>query len=185
MIHSLTGIYAITGNPDHLELAEKFYHNNVLDPLAERRDELEGLHANTQIPKVRGVARIHELEVNKDYETIAKYFWDQVVNAHSYVNGGHGHEESFGEPNQLSGRLHHTTETCNTFNMLWLSRMLFSWEPHGRLMDYYERALFNHILASQNPESGMFKYKGYLDMPPEAILWYRCLSEHRRPTNER
>lgn len=129
MIHSLADVYAITGNPDHLELAQKFYHNEVLDPLSERRDELDGLHANTQIPKVRGVARIHELEVSDNYETIAKYFWDQVVNAHSYVNGGHGHEEYFGEPNQLSDRLHHTTETCNTFNMLWLTRILFSWEP--------------------------------------------------------
>lgn len=165
MIHSLADLYAITGDPAHLELAEKFYHHEVLDPLADRRDALEGLHGNTQIPKVRGVARIHELTGNRDYRTIAEYFWNQVVSAHTYVNGGHGHEEYFGPPNQLSDRLSNTTETCNTYNMLWLTRMLFAWEAEGRLMDYYERALFNHILASQNPETGMFKYKGYLDMP--------------------
>ncbi len=165
MNHSLANLYAVTGDSLHFELAQKFYHNDVMDPLANRRDELEGLHANTQIPKVRGAARIFELTGDKDHHTIATYFWKQVVDAHTYVNGGHGHEENFGPPNQLSDRLHHTTETCNTFNMLWLTRFLFSWEPDGKLMDYYERALYNHILASQNPESGMFKYKGYLDMP--------------------
>ncbi len=165
MNHALADIYAITDDPRHLELAEKFYHNAVLDPLADRRDELAGLHANTQIPKVRGVARIHELTDNPDYHTIATYFWDQVVDAHTYVNGGNSHQEYFGEPYQLSDRLTHSTETCNTHNMLWLTSMLFSWEPDGRYMDYFERALFNHILASHHPETGMYKYKGYLDMP--------------------
>lgn len=165
MIHSLANVYAITGNPRHLKLAEKFYHHEVLDPLSNGKDELEGLHANTQIPKVRGVAKIHELTDKQDYHTIADFFWNQVVSSHTYVNGGHGHEEAFGPPNQLSERLNHTTETCNTYNMLWLTRMLFSWNPDGELMDYYERALYNHILASQNPETGMFVYKGYLDMP--------------------
>lgn len=165
MIHSLADIYAITGDSTHLALARKFYHNEVLDPLSEQRDELEGLHANTQVPKVRGVARIHELTDNSDYHTIATYFWNRVVDAHTYVNGGNSHEEYFGPPYELSDRLHHTTETCNTSNMLWLTGILFSWEPDGKYMDYYERALFNHILASQNPKSGMFKYKGYLDMP--------------------
>lgn len=165
MLHSLADVYAITGDPRHLELSQKFYHDDVMNPLAERRDELNGLHGNTQIPKVRGVARIHELTNNKKYETIAKYFWNEVVNAHTYVNGGNGSEEYFGAPNKLSDRLSQTTETCNTYNMLWLTRILFSWEPQGKYMDYYERALYNHILASQNPESGMYKYKGYLDMP--------------------
>ncbi|MBS3808516.1 MAG: glycoside hydrolase family 127 protein [Bacteroidales bacterium] len=165
MIHSLADIYSITGDPKHLELAKKFYHHDVLDPLAERRDELDGLHANTQIPKVRGVARIHELTDNPKYHTIATYFWDQVVHAHTYVNGGNSSSEHFGKPHQLSDRLKHTTETCNTHNMLWLTNILFSWEPGREYMDYYERALFNHLLASHNPETGMYKYKGYLDMP--------------------
>lgn len=165
MPHSLADLYAITGNKMHLELAKKFHHDQVLKPLSNRKDKLAGLHANTQVPKARGAARIHELTGDKDHKTIARYFWKQVVNAHTYVNGGHGHEEYFGPPNKLSDRLNHTTETCNTYNMLWLTRFLFSWKPDGKLMDYYERALLNHILASQNPESGMFKYKGYLDMP--------------------
>ncbi len=165
MNHALADIYAITGDPKHLELAEKFYHNDVLDPLSERRDELAGLHANTQIPKVRGVARIHELVEKPDYHTIATYFWKRVVEAHTYVNGGNSHQERFGEPFQLSDRLTHSTETCNTHNMLWLTSMLFRWEPRGDYMDYFERALFNHLLASHHPETGMYKYKGFLDMP--------------------
>lgn len=165
MNHSLANVYAITGNPKHLELAEKFYHHDVLDPLAEGRDELAGLHANTQVPKIRGVAKVHELTNKPKYHSIADFFWHQVVDAHTYVNGGHGHEEYFGQPYELAERLNHTTETCNTHNMLWLTRMLFSWEPDGKLMDYFERGLYNHILASQNPETGMFVYKGYLDMP--------------------
>lgn len=181
MNHSLADIYAITGNPMHLELANKFYHRSVLEPLAAGRDELEGRHANTQVPKMRGAARLHELTGRNDYRKIATFFWDTVVHHHTYANGGNSAEEHFGPPDRLSDRMSNTTETCNTYNMLKLTRLLFFWEPKGELMDYYERALLNHILASQHPETGMVKYKGFLDSPARKHFsdpvdsWWCCV----------
>lgn len=159
-------LYAITGKQRYLELAEKFYHKAVLDPLSQREDKLAGLHANTQIPKVIGCARIYELTGDKKFETIADFFWDTVVGHYTYANGGNSADEHFGRPDHLAARMHDTTETCNTYNMLKLTRHLFTWEPRADYMDYYERALFNHILAHQHPkEGGRLVYKGFLDMP--------------------
>ncbi|MBN2131563.1 MAG: glycoside hydrolase family 127 protein [Sedimentisphaerales bacterium] len=163
----LADVYAITGNQRHLDLARKFYHRAVLDPLAQGRSPLPGLHANTQVPKIIGCARLYELTGEEKYRQIAELFWDRVVHHHSYVNGGNSAWEHFGRPDELAQRLGDTTETCNTYNMLKLTRRLFLWQPRGELMDFYERALLNHIVASQNPVTGMTKYKGYLDMPAQ------------------
>lgn len=159
MNDALYNVYAITGDVRHLELANKFYHKKVLDPLAQRKNELAGLHANTQIPKVIGASRSYELTGNRNHHTISSYFWHTVTHEHSYCIGGNSNYEHFVEPGNLSGELSNkTTETCNTYNMLKLTRHLFAWNPSAELMDFYERALYNHILASQNPETGMVCY---------------------------
>lgn len=159
MNDALYNVYAISGNPAHLQLAGKFYHKAVLDPLSQEKDDLAGKHANTQIPKVIGASRSYELTGDEKGRTIARFFWDIVTHDHSYCIGGNSNYEHFGEPGQLSGELSNkTTETCNTYNMLKLTRHLFSWEPSASYMDYYERALYNHILASQDPSTGMVCY---------------------------
>lgn len=156
---SFAEMYSITGNEAYLQLAKKFYHKAVLDPLKEQRDELSGKHSNTQIPKVIGVARLYELTGEQGYHTIASYFWNQMVDHHSYLNGGNSDHEHLGLPGQLNDRLSEfTSETCNTYNMLKLTRHLFTWDVQSRYFDYYERALYNHILASQNPGNGMVCY---------------------------
>ncbi len=155
----IMSVYGITGEAKHLELANKFYQKAILDPLSQQKDELSGKHANTQIPKIIGAARAYEMTGIEKNQTIASFFWQTVVHNHSYVTGGNSEYEHFGNPGQLSGRLSaSTTETCNTYNMLKLTRHLFSWNPEAAYMDYYERALYNHILASQNPETGMVCY---------------------------
>ena len=156
-------LYALTGESRYLQMAEKFYHKFVLEPLAHEQDHLAGLHANTQVPKIIGAARLFELTSKPRYATIAKFFWDRVVHHYSYVNGGNSYYESFGQPDKQVGTLHDTTETCNSYNMLKLTRHLFMWRPDAEQMDFYERVLLNHILAHQNPETGMFVYKGFLD----------------------
>lgn len=159
MNESFAEMYAITGNKTYLDMAEKFYHKAVLDPLKEQRDELEGKHSNTQVPKIIGAARMYELTGNKDYHTIATYYWDRMVNHHSYLNGGNSNYEHLGAPDKLNDRLSaSTSETCNTYNMLKLTKHLFSWDAQASYYDYYERALYNHILASQNPDDGMVCY---------------------------
>ncbi|MCS7090284.1 MAG: glycoside hydrolase family 127 protein [Verrucomicrobiota bacterium] len=155
----LAELAARTGKPVYLDLARKFYHQAILDPLAEGRDELNGKHANTQIPKAIGAARIFELTRDAKYANVASNFFHIVVNHHTYANGGNSLGEHFGPPGRLNDRLGPATaETCNTYNMLKLARALYRWRPDAALGDYYERALWNHILASQHPENGQVLY---------------------------
>jgi uncharacterized protein len=159
MNESLAELYSRTGNEKYLKLSRRFHHKAVLDPLTRREDRLRGLHANTQIPKLIGLARRYELTADSSDRTAAEFFWDRVVNHHSYVTGGNSDGEHFGPPDKLNDRLtQNTTETCNTYNMLKLTRHLFEWHASAQYADYYERALYNHILASQNPDDGMVCY---------------------------
>lgn len=159
MNDALVNIYALTGNKKYLDLSYKFYDKKILDPLAARQDSLSGKHSNTQIPKAIGSIRRYELNGDKKDQTIAKFFWETVTQNHSYVTGGNSNYEYLGEPRKLNDRLtDNTTETCNTYNMLKLTRHLFALEPSASLMDYYEKALYNHILASQNHDNGMMCY---------------------------
>ena len=155
----LANIYAYTGNKKYLDLSYKFYDEFVMGQLAKRIDPLPGKHSNTNVPKAIGSATQYELTGNERDKTIAGFFWESMVRHHTYVIGGNSNYEYCGKPDSLSERLSdNTAETCNTYNMLKLTRHLFSWEPSGDLMDYYERALYNHILASQNPTDGMMTY---------------------------
>ncbi len=152
-------LYAVTGNPEHKKLAECFYHNSIMDPLAAGQDRLSGLHANTQIPKITGAARGYELTGDGTLKTIAEFFWKTVTDYHTYANGGNSEGEYFFDRGTMSSHLSpYTTETCNTYNMLKLTRHLFEWTAEAGYADYYETALYNHILASQDPETGMVCY---------------------------
>lgn len=147
------------------------YHEAIMRPLLEGRDELAGKHANTQIPKVIGEARLYEVAGDGDGRKIAENFWEQVVNHHSYVIGGNSENEHFGLPDDLSDHLGPATaESCNTYNMLKLTRHLFEWQPKAEYFDFYERALYNHILGSQEPERGMFTY--FMSLKPGHFKTY-------------
>jgi uncharacterized protein len=172
MMEALENLYGITGNAEYLRVARKFDHRAVFDPLARGEDPLNGLHANTQIPKAIGAARDYELTGEQRYHDIAQFFWQRVAKARSYVIGGNSDGEMFFPPESFSRRLGSTTtETCNTYNMLKLTRHIFQWEPSAEAMDFYERGLLNHILASQDTSTGMMSY--YVPMRPNA---YRTFS---------
>ena len=159
MNETLANLYALTGEQKYLKISMRFNHHRVLDPAEHEEDKLTGLHANTQIPKFIGNARQYELTGEPPLKTAAIFFWNTVVKERSYVIGGHSNGEMFSPKEHLSQALGpNTTETCNTYNMLKLTRHLFCWEPKPEYADYYERALYNHILASQNPETGMMCY---------------------------
>lgn len=156
---AMANLAVLNGDPDLLRLAMRFNHLAVLGPAGNREDRLTGLHANTQIPKFIGAAREYELNGQPWLRTAATFFWDSVVGQRSYVIGGHSLGEFFTPTERLSAALGaNTCETCNTYNMLKLTRHLFCWEPKAEYADYYERALYNHILASQNPATGMMCY---------------------------
>jgi DUF1680 family protein len=176
----LADVSALTGQAKYLTLARRFSHEALLAPLAESRDPLDGLHANTQIPKVIGFQRLFELTGDSRYGSAARFFWETVVNRRSFATGGHGDEEHFFPPSDFAKHLQSakTMETCCTHNMLRLTRMLFQMNATATYADYYERALYNGILASQDPQSGMMTYfqatrPGYVRLfhTPEQSFW--------------
>lgn len=159
MMEAAYNLYSITGNVNDKKLAECFYHHSILDPLAQKEDKLARNHANTQIPKIIGEARGYEVTGNERERNIAEFFWQTVIDHHTYVTGGNSDHEFFFEPDQISKHISNaTTESCNTYNMLKLTRHLFTWTANVKYADYYEQALYNHILASQDPQTGMVMY---------------------------
>jgi uncharacterized protein len=162
----LANLSAVTGNSRYLVVAKRFDHHAVIDPAAQGRDTLASLHANTQIPKFIGAAREFELTGDPHYRDAAQFFWQQVALHRSYATGGNSANEHFRTPpdvlaSELTDR---SQETCNTYNMLKLTRQLFSWRAEPQYADYYERAFLNHILATPNPADGSPLY--YLGMLP-------------------
>ncbi len=150
----------ITKDNKYLKLAHKFSHQLVLQPLLNKEDKLTGMHANTQIPKVIGYKRIADLEGNKEWDGAAEFFWKTVVNNRSISIGGNSEREHFHPVNDFSSMLtsEQGPETCNTYNMLRLTKLLYQTSLDSHYMDYYERALYNHILSTQDPVQGGFVY---------------------------
>lgn len=168
------------GQERYLALARRFDHRRLLEPLADGRDVLDGLHANTQIPKVVGFARLAELTGEARYRRAAVYFWDRVSGPRAFATGGHGDGEHYFAPADVRRHLDsaRTMETCGTHNMLRLTRVLFRSDPQAAYADWAERALVNSILASQDPDSGMVTYfqslrPGYPKLygTPERSFW--------------
>ncbi|MBP8302626.1 MAG: glycoside hydrolase family 127 protein [Phycisphaerae bacterium] len=159
MNEALANLYGLTGDERYLRVALRFNHQAVIGPAMLREDRLTGLHANTQFPKFIGAAREYELTGDPSLYTAASFFWDTVANERSYVIGGNSDGERFPPKERMSLALGtNTTETCNTYNMLKLTRHLLCLDPKAAYGDFYERALVNHILASQNPQDGMMCY---------------------------
>ena len=159
MIETSYNLYAITGNKEDSALADLFYDHKVLDPLSVNSDILEKLHANTQIPKIIGEARGYELTGAEKPKAIADFFWQTVHDHHTFATGGNSDREMFFAKDKISEHIAPlSTETCNSYNMLKLTRHLFSWTADVKYADYYEQTLYNHILAAQDPETGMASY---------------------------
>ncbi len=159
MEDALTELSVLTGEAKYLELARRFDQRSLFDPLARGEDPLDGLHANTQIPKAIGAALDCELTGERRYCAVADSFWKDVARDRSYVTGSDSDDEHFTPRETLSHHLGETTaETCNTYNMLKLSHLLSLRSRDAEQMDFYERGLFNHILSSQDPETGMVTY---------------------------
>lgn len=167
---SFAQLYEITGEKKYLDLAKRFCHKAIMDPLAEGRDDLTGKHGNTQIPKIIGAAKIYELTGEEYYKNVAENFWKFVVYDRSYANGGNTLSEHFTglgtEP-----LADNTTESCNTYNMLKLTEYLYSFDHKSEYIEYYENALYNHILGSQDPNDGHKTY--FIDLRMGGNKTYR------------
>jgi hypothetical protein len=152
-------LYHDTGDPRWLALSAKFEQRAMIDPLAAGQDILGGKHGNTQVPKMIGSLARYVYTGDETDHKAAVNFWDDVALHHSFATGGDGKNEYFGPPDQLNNMIDgRTAETCNVYNMIKMSRTLFSVGPEIRYADFHERALFNHILASQDPDDGRVCY---------------------------
>ncbi|CAJ2513997.1 Uu.00g021160.m01.CDS01 [Anthostomella pinea] len=150
----LAEIYYWTGDSQWLTTAQRFDHAAVFDPLASDEDQLNGLHANTQVPKWIGAVHEYKQTGTTRYLDIAKNAWDITVNDHTYAIGGNSQAEHFHEADIIAGYLtNDTAEACNSYNMLKLTRELWTIDPDASYFDFYERALLNHLLGQQNPSS--------------------------------
>ena len=158
-------LYALTGDERDRSLAGYFYHNDVLDPLRDGREEFGTQHTNTFIPKVIGEARNYELTGCDSARRAVAFFWHAMLGGHTFAPGCGSDKEHYFDPAHLSRHLSgYTGETCCTYNMLKLSRHLFCWTADPAVADYYERALYNHILGQQDPSTGMVCY--FLPLAP-------------------
>jgi uncharacterized protein len=176
---TLADLYADTKDEKYLSISKIFYQKAILDSLKEGKDVLPGKHCNTNIPKLIALSRIYELTGDTTDRKAAEFFWNTVVKHHSYVTGGNGNNEYFGPADKLRDRLGEgTTESCNVYNMLKLTEHLFEWEASAQTADFYERALFNHILSTMNPETGNVTYNLSLDMGGykdfQDPFWFTC-----------
>ncbi|OZB98922.1 beta-L-arabinofuranosidase domain-containing protein [Paenibacillus sp. XY044] len=149
MNESLAELYQLTHKPSHLAAAKWFDNDRLFVPMLGHIDALGGLHANQHIPQIIGALNIFRATGEKKYYDIARFFWHAVTRAHIYSIGGTGEGEMFKQAGKIGGNLSDkTAETCASYNMLKLTKELFGYEPASDYMDYYERTMFNHILAS-------------------------------------
>ena len=175
----LTELYVVTGDPRHLDAARWFIRSWFVDPLAKGEDKLAGLHANTHIAQAVGLAHYANVTGNAEDLKASENFWKLVTQEHSFVIGGNSFKEWFDKPDVETGASiddnkelpASTAESCNTHNMLKLTAQLFERKPGAEYADYFERALYNHLLATMDPDSGAMTYfmplsgnfKTYLD----------------------
>src|SRR5690606_1333147 len=157
---SFANLYTITGDKKYLDTAIKLTHKNFLEPLLQKEDKLTGMHANTQIPKVIGYEKVASLTDNEELSEAVKYFWHNRSQASSVAFGGNSVAEHFNPIDDFNSMVksNQGPETCNSYNLVRLSKSLFFDHNDVRYLDFYERLLYNHILSSQHHEKVVFVY---------------------------
>ncbi len=165
--------YQMSGDKKYLIAAKRFSHKQLLDPMSEGIDNLDNKHANTQVPKAIGFARIGELSNDDKYDKAGNFFWQTVTENRTLAFGGNSRREFFPSAAACTDFINDVEgpESCNSYNMLKLTEDLFRQDPLADYMDYYERTLYNHILSTQNPDNG-----GYVYFTPVRPRSYRVYS---------
>jgi DUF1680 family protein len=165
--------YQMTGATKYLNAAKRFSHKVILNSMAAKVDNLDNMHANTQVPKAVGIARIAEVSKDVTYRKAAEFFWATVTGNRSLAFGGNSRQEYFPPASACMDYIKSVEgpESCNTNNMLKLTQDLFRIKPDAAYADYFERAVLNHILSTQHPEHG-----GYVYFTPARPQHYRVYS---------
>ena len=165
--------FQMTGESKYIDAAKRFRHKEIFENMADGNDNLDNKHANTQVPKAVGYARVAALDNDARARQAAEFFWDRVANHRSVVIGGNSRSEHFPAASDYKSYVEHREgpESCNTNNMLKLTEFLFAMDPKAEYADFYEKAMFNHILSTQHPEHG-----GYVYFTPLRPAHYRVYS---------
>ena len=167
---TLYHLAAETRNGRWAAVGDRFQKRSFINPLAQHRDELRGLHVNTHVPQAIAAARRYEISGDTRFHDVAGYFFHEVSTARSYVTGGTSNAEAWlAPPRRLAAELKmsaNTAECCCAYNMLKLARHLYSWRPDSAYFDYYERLLLNHRIGTIRPRVGTTQY--YLSLAPGA-----------------
>ena len=165
--------YQMTGNEKYLKAAKRFGNDYLYENMSVRKDSLDNRHANTQVPKAVGYQRTAEVSGDQANKTAAEFFFETVVNNRSLSFGGNSRREHFPSKDDCMSYMEEREgpESCNTYNMLKLAQGLFRINPQAKYADYYERAMFNHILSTQHPHHG-----GYVYFTPARSAHYRVYS---------
>lgn len=163
---SFVNVYEITGDKKYLVWAEELNDEQMWVPMSERKDILEGWHANTQIPKFTGFESVFRYNGDERLTEAARFFWETVMKKHTWIMGGNSTGEHFFAPDGFEKRIEQDggPESCNSVNMLRLTERLYQDYAEPEMIDYYENVLFNHLLANYDPEQGMCVY--YTSMKP-------------------
>ena len=156
----LADAYQISGDRKYMDAAKKWTHHQLFDAMLNHNDNLDNKHANTQVPKVVGFARVAKLDNDNSNKEAARFFWDRVTKYRSVVIGGNSRSEHFPAADDYLSFVEHREgpESCNTHNMLKLTEFLFAIDPLAEYADFYEKAMYNHILSTQHPEHGGYVY---------------------------
>lgn len=177
MNESMMDAYQLFGDKKYLNAAKKYTHKKMLNGMQTLNTAfLDGKHANTQVPKYIGMERIGEAN-NQSYTTAAENFWKDVATNRTVCIGGNSVNEHF-----LSGKNSNRyidqldgPESCNTNNMLKLSEMLFDFTQDATYADFYEGATWNHILSTQDPETGGYVY--FTTLRPQGYRIYSQVNQ--------
>ena len=179
MAESLYNLSALVNDDRYAKAGDRFTKKRFVNPLALRRDELRGLHVNTHVPQVIAAARRYEISGDMRFHDVADYFFWEVTTARTYVTGGTSNGESWQtEPRRMAAELKRsvaTAECCCSYNMMKLTRHLYSWNPDPRYFDYFERTLLNERIGTIRPDKGYTQY--YLSLTPGA--WKTFNSEDK------
>lgn len=160
MLEVWANLYAVTGREEHLELLRRYDRPRLFEPLLAGEDVLTNKHANTTIPEVHGAARAWEVTGERRWRDVVEAYWRAAVDQRGYFcTGGQTNGEIWTPPGELSARLgEKTQEHCAVYNMMRLANWLLRWSGDVAYADYWERNLYNGILAQQHPHSGMIAY---------------------------
>ncbi len=172
----LYDVYLLTGKKEHLEAAHAFDQVELFEKVLQAKagdNILNNHHANTTIPKFMGALKRYVVTGEDKYLEYAAHFWNLVTENHTYVTGGNSEWEHFGADKVLDKeRTNCNCETCNAYNMLKMTKLLFNITGNGKYADWYENTFINSVLSSQNPQTGMTTY-----FQPMASGYYKVFGE--------